>query len=297
MNQDKPQGLLLVEEISYINEQIRQAGLRAKAIEVTLTPSQVKQKAPGDYTTKGDEEVAKMLIPALGRRFDSRTHGVVTEDIDRLPPECRDPNAARKPRIFVIDPIDGTDNYYEKHDGQYCVMIGLLVAGQPAFGWIYAPTRDIIYFGGPGYGVFYQRGQGKVEPLASAEGGSESGAVRIIMGSRDPYRKDVEQAFEKIEWVKMGSLGLKVVHIIEGHADLYLHLVKQLKVWDTAAPVALALAAGLKVCDLQGSPLRFDVGHPQHDQAIIIGRANWVNKATQRLMKSLQVPMKSTVQG
>jgi 3'(2'), 5'-bisphosphate nucleotidase len=97
----------------------------------------------------------------------------------------------------------------------------------------------------------------------------------------------VEEAFDKIEWVKMGSLGLKVIHIIEGHVDLYLHLVRELKVWDTAAPVALALAAGLKVHALDGQPLRFDVQRPQHDQAIAIGYSDWIGRAIQ-LSKVLQ---------
>jgi len=76
----------------------------------------------------------------------------------------------------------------------------------------------------------------------------------------------------------MGSLGLKIVHIIEGHADLYLHLVRKLKIWDTAAPVALAKAAGLKTCSLNGENLIYDPTGLKHDQRIIIGRPSYVHR-------------------
>lgn len=282
MNRSRPLDLLVPEEISYINEQIRSAGQHAEAGLAKLTDSQIEEKAAGDFITTTDIALAQRLSTILLQRFRSSTCGVAVEDADRLPADARDPGAAQKEKVFVIDPLDGTDNYV-KRDGQYCVMIGLLVAGQPAFGWIYAPARDIIYFGGPAYGIFQQRGQSKAEPLLPATGRPAGGVVRIIMGSRDPHRKDVEKAFEKIEWVKMGSLGLKVIHIIEGHADLYLHLVRKLKVWDTAAPVALALAAGLKACSLEGAPLHFDVEQSHHEQALIIGCEHWVDKAIQKL--------------
>lgn len=286
MNEPNAQPMpLLPEEVAYVNTQIRLAGQFAEETLRTLNDQQVEQKAPGEFITVADIEIAKRLSRAILSRFPLEIYGVMIEDADRLPLDCRDPDAARKQKIFVIDPIDGTDNYYPKCDGQYCVMIGLLIEAKLMFGWIYAPARDTLYFGGPGYGVFRQRGVSTPESLLPP-GPSPKKAVRLMMGSRDPGRKQVERAFEQIEWVKMGSLGLKVVHIIEGHADLYLHLVRKLKVWDTAAPVALALAAGLKVCSLKGTPLDFDVERPQHDQAIIIGRADWVDEASKRLQNS-----------
>jgi 3'(2'), 5'-bisphosphate nucleotidase len=276
-----PPAVLSPEGIAYISERIRSAGQYAEAELANLTDSQIEEKAAGDFITKTDIALAHKLSVALLQHFPSSSYGVLVEDAKRLPADARDPNVSSKNQVFVVDPLDGTDNYV-KRDGQYCVMIGLLVEGQPVFGWIYAPARDTLYFGGPGYGLFRQQGsqQPQLLPLTAS---SARTTVRILMGSRDPYRKQVEEAFDKIEWVKMGSLGLKVIHIIEGHADLYLHLERKLKIWDTAAPVALALAAGLKVCSLRGTPLRFDAARPQHDQAVIIGRSNYVDEAIRKL--------------
>lgn len=284
MSQDNSDNApLSTEDIAYVGGQIRSAGLYVEEALKDLERLEVIDKELGDFVTSVEVKIASLLAVALRRRFSPKVYGVITEEDNKLPPDRVDRAAPTKKRILLVDPLDGTDNYCDKRDGQYCIMVGLLMAQQPAFGWIHAPARDTLYFGGPGYGCFRQRDQGKAEPLSLVTSRPEGEAVRIIMGSRDPNRTLVEKAFEKIEWVKMGSLGLKVIHIIEGHADLYLHLVRELKVWDTIAPVALALAAGLKVCSLEGAPLRFDIERPQHDQAIIIGRANWVDEAIRRL--------------
>jgi len=106
------------------------------------------------------------------------------------------------------------------------------------------------------------------------------------MGRRDPFRDKVAELIDDLQWVKMGSLGLKVIHIIEGHADLYLHLVRKLKIWDTAAPVALAKAAGLRACSLAGEEITYNPQQPLHQERIVIGRPLHVTQAIERL-KSL----------
>jgi 3'-phosphoadenosine 5'-phosphosulfate (PAPS) 3'-phosphatase len=49
--------------------------------------------------------------------------------------------------------------------------------------------------------------------------------------------------------------------IVSGEADAYVHAGGQ-HAWDTAAPVAVALAAGAHVSRLDGSALNFDCAEP-----------------------------------
>jgi 3'(2'), 5'-bisphosphate nucleotidase len=56
----------------------------------------------------------------------------------------------------------------------------------------------------------------------------------------------------------MGSAGVKVMAVVSGEADAYIHAGGQYQ-WDSAAPVAVALAAGLVATRLDGSPLRYNV--------------------------------------
>jgi 3'(2'), 5'-bisphosphate nucleotidase len=57
--------------------------------------------------------------------------------------------------------------------------------------------------------------------------------------------------------VEMGSAGAKVASVVQGRADVYVHAGGQYE-WDSAAPVAVARAAGLHTSRIDGSPLRYN---------------------------------------
>lgn len=58
------------------------------------------------------------------------------------------------------------------------------------------------------------------------------------------------------ELVAMGSAGVKAMAVVSGDADVYAHSGGQYA-WDSAAPVAVARAAGLHASRLDGSRLRY----------------------------------------
>jgi 3'(2'), 5'-bisphosphate nucleotidase len=61
--------------------------------------------------------------------------------------------------------------------------------------------------------------------------------------------------------VAMGSAGAKIAAVIRGQADIYIHAGGQYE-WDSAAPVAVALATGLHASRIDGSPLRYGLPDP-----------------------------------
>jgi 3'(2'), 5'-bisphosphate nucleotidase len=63
------------------------------------------------------------------------------------------------------------------------------------------------------------------------------------------------------ELVPMGSAGAKIAAVVTGDADVYVHAGGQYE-WDSAAPVAVAVAAGLHCSRLDGSPLRYNQPDP-----------------------------------
>ena len=82
------------------------------------------------------------------------------------------------------------------------------------------------------------------------------------------------------ELVEMGSAGAKAMAIVRGEADVYPHSGGQYE-WDSAAPVAVALAAGLHCSRLDGSPLVYNradpylpdllICRPEHAQLVLDG--------------------------
>jgi 3'(2'), 5'-bisphosphate nucleotidase len=63
------------------------------------------------------------------------------------------------------------------------------------------------------------------------------------------------------ELIPMGSAGYKVSAVLRGEADAYVHAGGQYE-WDSAAPVAVAGAAGLHASRLDGSALRYNQPEP-----------------------------------
>ena len=59
----------------------------------------------------------------------------------------------------------------------------------------------------------------------------------------------------------LGSAGAKVMAVLRGEADVYVHAGGQYE-WDSAAPVAVALAAGLHASRIDGTPLAYNAPDP-----------------------------------
>jgi 3'(2'), 5'-bisphosphate nucleotidase len=83
----------------------------------------------------------------------------------------------------------------------------------------------------------------------------------VVSRTRPPaFAESFAEALEG-ELVPLGSAGAKTAAVVTGEADVYVHAGGQ-HAWDTAAPVAVALAAGAHVSRLDGSPMRFDCAEP-----------------------------------
>jgi 3'(2'), 5'-bisphosphate nucleotidase len=86
-----------------------------------------------------------------------------------------------------------------------------------------------------------------------------SGKLRIAVSRTRPPAFIAElEAAGTATLVPMGSAGVKVMAVVSGEVDAYIHAGGQYQ-WDSAAPVAVALAAGLVATRLDGSPLRYNV--------------------------------------
>jgi len=59
------------------------------------------------------------------------------------------------------------------------------------------------------------------------------------------------------ELAPLGSAGAKVAAVVDGEADAYVHAGGFFE-WDTAAPVAVARAAGFHASRIDGSPLAYN---------------------------------------
>jgi len=252
---------LTAEDIACVSELATKAGIRAAEMREGVSIQEKTGKY--DKVTAADFELSRMIVSTLSERF---PHDIVISEEDE-----KHGDSSKAARAWLIDPIDGTENYIS-NDGQYAVMIGLIIGCQPVFGWVYAPAFKTLYFGGPDYGAWRTFEQGeptRIEPLDELD---IDAVARVIMGFRDrtshPWIKD----HPKVVLVKTGSIGLKVARVLEREADVFVHLSGKLKTWDTAGPAAIALGGNLDVGRLDFDGLPFDLSNVRQECSVVMGR-------------------------
>ncbi|MBA2729321.1 MAG: 3'(2'),5'-bisphosphate nucleotidase CysQ [Euzebyaceae bacterium] len=149
-------------------------------------------------------------------------------------------------RVWIVDPLDGTREFGEPGRSDWAVHVALAVDGQPVVGAVALPGLDLVL-------------STDDPPRVPA---AHNGKPRLVVSrTRPPAVTDQVAAALDAELVPMGSAGAKAMAVVRGEADVYCHAGGQYE-WDSAAPVAVAAAAGLHVSRLDGSALRYNRPNP-----------------------------------
>lgn len=160
-----------------------------------------------------------------------------------------DPRRLIADRVWIIDPLDGTREFGEQDSAgvwrdDFAVHVALWERG-------HGLTLGVV--GLPARGVIYSSDARTVVPPSPA------GPLRIAVSrTRPPGFIAALESAGSAKLLPMGSAGVKVMAVVSGEADAYIHAGGQYQ-WDSAAPVAVALAAGLVATRLDGSPLKYNV--------------------------------------
>lgn len=143
-------------------------------------------------------------------------------------------------RVWIIDPLDGTREFSE-HRSDWAVHVALCIDGAPLVGAVALPD-----LGQTLNSTSVQRPPAISLPLRIA-----------VSRSRPPAFVGDLAAKLGAELIPMGSAGAKAMAVVNGDVHAYVHAGGQYE-WDSAAPVAVALAAGLHASRLDGSPLTYN---------------------------------------
>jgi 3'(2'), 5'-bisphosphate nucleotidase len=252
------------EDIKFVDELAYQAGQMALSMREGVGVH--TKSGPSDLVTDADLKISRVIIEALAGRF---PQDLIVSEEDKH--EHTEGEPTKHSRVWLIDPIDGTDNYV-KRDGQYSSMIGLLVDGHPHYGWIYQPSTKTLFSGGPAYGAFKRIDGQAAQRYVEQAPLREDDVVRIMMGWGDRRRHPWVMNLPNVEFVQSQSLGLKIIKVLEDEADVFISLTGRVKLWDTAAPAAIALGNNLDAGTVEGAPLPYPIPKVQHGSSVIIGR-------------------------
>jgi len=211
-------------------------------------------------------------------RADLAAHHVIVEALETtglpiLSEEGEDiPYSVRRnwDQFWLVDPLDGTKEFI-KRNGEFTVNIALIRDNQPAFGVVYAPEPDIMYFGGRKYPSRRMIQMNKEIRIDNQTIDQQSDVLPLyhpdtetykIVASRS-HRNENTEAFiskmgsaQEVEFVPKGS-SLKFCVVAEGGADCYPRFAPTME-WDTGAGHAIASGAELEVTQVDGSALVYN---------------------------------------
>ena len=153
-------------------------------------------------------------------------------------------------RVWIVDPLDGTREFSEQPRDDWAIHVALWQrgagddsgVGDLTVGAVALPAQDLTV-------ATYDL------PVLAP---SRSGRPRFMV-SRTRPPAEAEHVAEVMggELVPMGSAGAKAMAVLLGDGDAYVHSGGQYE-WDSAAPVAVARAAGLHCSRIDGSPLLYN---------------------------------------
>ncbi len=185
----------------------------------------------------GDRTSHEFLVSALATRRPQ--DAVLSEEgVD-------DPGRLSAERVWIIDPLDGTREFSEPGRSDWAVHVALWHAGRLVAGAVALPAQ----------GTTFASPSVPVSPPVP-------GPPRVVVSRTrpPPIALDVRDHLGGI-LVEMGSAGAKAMAVVQGLADVYVHAGGQYE-WDSAAPVAVADAAGLHTSRIDGSALDYNRPDP-----------------------------------
>ncbi|MFZ9075988.1 MAG: inositol monophosphatase family protein [Ilumatobacteraceae bacterium] len=150
-------------------------------------------------------------------------------------------------RVWIVDPLDGTSEFGEDGREAWAVHIALWdrqagTGGDLVAAAVALPALDTTL---------------STLPPPPVPKRQDRTPLMVVSRSRTPAVAAAVARELGYDGVRLGSAGAKTMAVVLGHVDVYLHAGGQYQ-WDSAAPIAVARAAGLHTSRIDGSPLVYN---------------------------------------
>ncbi len=165
------------------------------------------------------------------------------------------PVRLRADRVWIVDPLDGTREFSELGRDDWAVHVALWQSGELVAGAVALPAQGITL----------------ATPTVSAPAPAPEAPRIVVSRTRPPAIALAVRDALNGTLVEMGSAGAKVAAVVQGLADVYVHAGGQYE-WDSAAPVAVARAAGLHTSRIDGSELAYNRPDPLLPDLVVCRR-------------------------
>lgn len=201
-------------------------------------------------------EAAEERMPSwrLMDAGDLLSHRFIVEQLRRARPDdavmseegVEDRRRFARDHCWIVDPLDGTNEYGEWGRADWAVHVALWSDGRFAAGAVSLPAVGLVF---------------STDPASTVPPMHRPRPRLVTSRNRNPWSAVVVADALGCDAVRLGSAGAKTMAVVLGEADIYVHDGGMYQ-WDSAAPAAVALAAGLHVSRLDGSPVVYNEPDP-----------------------------------
>lgn len=229
---------------------IKQAALAAGKYIKSANPEEgiIQKEGRGNFATAADLASEKMIIDLIKKHFPDDQ--ILSEETN-----AQLPNFMSADHLWVIDPIDGTNNYAH-HRNYSCVSIGYAEQGIVKLGAVYNPFVDELFFAEKGRGAFVNNQRIVIGTQTSLSQGviCTDNSYDHTIGKR---HLSLMLSIDPTPFMLIkGSAALIMCDIAAGRADLYFHT--DICPWDNAAGFLMIEEAGGVTKNFRGKKITFD---------------------------------------
>lgn len=166
------------------------------------------------------------------------------------------------PRLWVVDPIDGTRSYMEGRT-DWSISIALVDGGRPVVAALFAPAEECLFLAATGGGVTIDGAPMRLE--------SHEGLARLrIAGPKRSLERLAALLPDMQPQPKVYSLALRLARVASGDLDAALASAAS-RDWDLAAADLLVHEAGGALTALDGHVPLYNRDDPVHRPLLASG--------------------------
>ena len=191
---------------------------------------QVSKKGPKDFVTNSDKKVEKIILQELEKS--KKNFSFLSEENGKV--ENQD-----KENIWIIDPIDGTNNFLHGIP-HFSISIGLKSKDEIIAGVIFDPVKNELFYAEKNNGAYFNNQRIRVSKKNNLD--------ECLFASNNVGINNKNLSIRNL-----GSAALDMAYVGAGRFDGYFQ--NDLHIWDIAAGVIIVKEAGGTVNNLNLSQI------------------------------------------
>jgi fructose-1,6-bisphosphatase/inositol monophosphatase family enzyme len=234
---------------------------------------------PRDLVTIADTEAEYYLQKHI-QHYLTDALVVGEESVSRGEYDLSDIHAHGERPIFVVDPIDGTNNFVKGSD-VFGVMVAMLIDGVCQKAWIYDVVNDKMTSAAKGEGAYTNGARIKVSTTAQTNALTGYTSLRYMNKSDKAHFLEHGQGINMVD--STGCAAHMYLDVAHGRKDFA--MFTRLKPWDHLPGVLICQEAGAFAANWDGSS--YDINSPHVNKASSAVRAGILSANSEKTWRIL----------